>query len=888
MAKKSEVTNPEVLQAFLAYERDERINNTKVGCILVASLMPAGSFLDFFAYPSQLNDFAVVRLACSAFAIALLIWLYSPLVKRYPNALGNMLALVPSAAIAWMIAVTEGFNSPYYVGLILVLIAIGAVLRWTLYESLVATLAIFVLYVGAGLWRGQVVDLGEVFNNLFFLLLMGVIVVVGAYFQHQQRFREFALRHELDQSHSMLEESNLKLRELDEVKSRFFANISHELRTPLTLVIAPLDKLAVQLQKLGDEQVNSLLSTMQANGMRLLKLINDLLDLVRMESGQMTVDRIPIDLSNFISGMIQAVSGAVEDRGLRTEMRVADEINRVMADSDKLEKILLNLLFNSIKFTPAGGLIKVAATKEKDVLFITVRDTGMGIEKEKLAYIFDRFWQADTSAKRKSQGAGIGLALVKELVEVQGGSVSVESREGEGTQFTVQLPYLESDEPIEDQTKEVSVGTPEAVPSSNGKNEEWLRMIYRRAELFPSMQTLRETIRQPDYFKHGTKPKVLIADDEPDMLSFLNSQLNEHYIVYEAVDGAQAVEKARQFLPDVILLDMMMPEKDGLAVCRELKGHTPTRSIPVVLLTARADERAKLSALEAGASDFLTKPFSSTELQTRLGNLVVSYHYQRELTKMNADLENSLEELKETETQLVQAEKLASLGRLSAGIIHEINNPLNYAKTGLYVLNSIGDSLEPEAKEEFKDIFTDVQDGIDRVANIVSDLRTFTHPDTRQRDLAPVNDIVQAALRFLSSEIKDNVDIIQDLPEDMTIYANPNQITQVLLNLIQNAIDALRQKEFSDDEPTVTISGNNSNGTCSIVVRDNGPGIPEENLGRIFDPFFTTKEIGQGMGLGLSICYRILEQNGGQIRVHSRLGEFSEFTLELADHIEPN
>ncbi len=302
------------------------------------------------------------------------------------------------------------------------------------------------------------------------------------------------------------------------------------------------------------------------------------------------------------------------------------------------------------------------------------------------------------------------------------------------------------------------------------------------------------------------------------------------------------------------------------------------------------------SALEAGGRvlslpervDFLTKPFSSTELQVRLGNLVVSYHYQRELTKINADLENSLEELKETETQLVQAEKMGSLGRLSAGIIHEINNPLNYAKTGLYILNSIGERMDPDSREEFKEIFTDVQDGFDRVANIVSDLRTFTHPDTRQRDLAPVNDIVQAALRFLASEVKDNVDIIQDLPEDMTIYANPNQITQVLLNLIQNAIDALRQKEFSDDEPTVTISGNNSNGTCSIVVRDNGPGIPEENLGRIFDPFFTTKEIGQGMGLGLSICYRILEQNGGHIRVQSRLGEFSEFTLELADHIDPN
>ena len=579
-AKAPENPDPGLESAFRDYETQFRVSSLKVGCILAIIFIPSGVSIDYFVYPDHTKVFFVIRTLSSLLITLFYFSLNSSFGRQHYKVFGIVIVTVPIATISWMIYLTEGSLSSYYAGLNLVLLGAGIVLRWSLLESLVAlAITIFAYFLGC-FFHGSFSYSSEFYNNAYFLVVTGVFVITGNYFHYNLQYSEFLLRYKLDQSHSMLEESNLKLRELDEVKSRFFANISHELRTPLTLVIAPLDKLAVQLQKLGDEQVNSLLSTMQANGMRLLKLINDLLDLVRMESGQMTVDRIPIDLSNFISGMIQAVSGAVKDRGLRTEMHVADEINRVMADSDKLEKILLNLLFNSIKFTPAGGLIEVAATKEEDILFITVRDTGMGIEKEKLAYIFDRFWQADTSAKRKFQGAGIGLALVKELVEVQGGSVSVESREGEGTQFTVQLPYLESDEPIEDQTQEVSVATPGAVPSSNGKNEEWLRMIYRRAELFPSMQTLRETIRQPDYFKHGNKPKVLIADDEPDMLSFLNSQLNEHYIVYEAVDGAQAVEKARQFLRDVILLDMMMPKKDGLAVCRELKEHTPTRSIP--------------------------------------------------------------------------------------------------------------------------------------------------------------------------------------------------------------------------------------------------------------------------------------------------------------------
>jgi len=191
---------------------------------------------------------------------------------------------------------------------------------------------------------------------------------------------------------------------------------------------------------------------------------------------------------------------------------------------------------------------------------------------------------------------------------------------------------------------------------------------------------------------------VLIADDEPDMLRFLKSQLTAHYQVIEAVDGQQAINKSAQFLPDLILLDMMMPEKDGLQACREIRQHTPTQSIPVVLITARADEETKLAALEAGASDFLPKPFSTTELHVRVKNLVDYHQYQLKLSRQNQVLESTIDQLKETETQLVQSEKLASLGRMSAGIIHEINNPLNYATTGLYSLRNKGKYLAPNRR----------------------------------------------------------------------------------------------------------------------------------------------------------------------------------------------
>ena len=214
---------------------------------------------------------------------------------------------------------------------------------------------------------------------------------------------------------------------MDRVKSRFFANISHELRTPLTLLLAPLQTLIQERGSALEPEMRQLLLIMQSNGMRLLKLINDLLDLVRLESGKMEVKREPVAMEPFLLGLANAVKKSAEDRGIRLEVTSDPAISTVLTDSDKLERILLNLLFNALKFTPAGGKVEVKARRENGELVLEVSDTGTGISEEQLPFIFDRFWQADTSSQRKYRGVGIGLALVKELVEIQDGKVTVTS-----------------------------------------------------------------------------------------------------------------------------------------------------------------------------------------------------------------------------------------------------------------------------------------------------------------------------------------------------------------------------------------------------------------------------------------------------------------------------
>ena len=218
---------------------------------------------------------------------------------------------------------------------------------------------------------------------------------------------------------------------------------------------------------------------------------------------------------------------------------------------------------------------------------------------------------------------------------------------------------------------------------------------------------------------------------------------------------------------------------------------------------------------------------------------------------------------------------------MSAGIIHEINNPLNFATTGLFTLRNKGKYLAAEQQEEYQEILKDVEDGIKRVKNIVSDLRMFTHPDTESRDQVEVAEVVTSSLRFLSNEWKDRVQIEQRLAEHQTVWANKNKLIHVLVNLLQNSVDALKGKTFQSEKPTIWIEGRVEPGKSVLVVRDNGSGIASEHVDKIFDPFYTTKDVGEGMGLGLSICYRIVQECEGRISVRTEPGKFCEFTMEF-------
>jgi signal transduction histidine kinase len=868
----------EIQQAFSKNELEVWVRNFQVACVLAAIFVLAGSSLDALVYPEHLREFFRFRLVCSG--LLLFIWWFVKTSSglRLYRVLGLILPALPTLCCSVMIYRTEGANSPYYAGLNLVLLGASIILRWTFVDSLLVFLEVLGLYLAACLLHGPINQRDIFFNNIFFIFVTGVFVVIGSYFYNQLRFREFGFRYELDKNKRELEETNRKLIELDRLKSRFFANVSHELRTPLTLMLAPLEVLIQKFSRTLDNGSSEMLLTMRANGMRLLKLINDLLELIRLESGRLEIKSEPLPVTEFVNGLTSAVKQIAVEKQITLETHIDAELGAIMGDRDKLEKIVLNLLFNALKFTPVNGRVWLHAKKQDGHFLLVVGDTGMGIAEKSLPFVFDRFWQEDGSSKRKFQGVGIGLALVKELTETMGGIVTVQSQLGKGATFTVQLPYKKAEEPAVLMTSPAGSATEQPTHS-----EEWLANLYRRAELFPVAATPKPVKTGTTTFTRRTqRPLVLVADDEPDMRRFLVSQLMDDYELVEAVDGQEAAEKAQELLPDVILLDLMMPQKDGLQVCRELRAYAPTAGIPIILLTARADEEAKFDALQMGANDFLAKPFSSIELQARIKNLIESHHYQRKLTRQNQALNEAIEQIKETEMQLVQSEKLSSLGRMSAGIIHEINNPLNYSMTGLFTLRNKGKKLPAEDRTEYEAILNDIEEGLKRVRNIVSDLRTFTHPGGGTGEPVEAADAADAAVRFLGGEWKDTVEIHQEIPPTQNLWANRNKLIHIFVNLMQNAIDALREKQFADGEkPQIWIRGRVEEDRSIITIRDNGPGIDPKIMDKIFDPFFTTKEVGKGMGLGLSICYRIVQGYGGKITARSERGQFCEFTLDF-------
>lgn len=872
----------DLLEAYHATNRERRVLYSKIGCVLSVLLVPAGMSLEYFIYPDLFWELVPVRLGSSLIMGIILAFHFTDFGRRNIRIIGFLWVVLIPASISWMIYLSEGAMSPYYAGLNLVLLGASVLFPWTLAETLLLCILTLIMYWLACLLHTETpLEPGIFYNNLFFLTCTVAICAVSSFYSARNRLEDFRLRYELDKRNAELATSYEKLSELDRMKSDFFANVSHELRTPLTLIISPIDEILRTWDDLPDSVRHSL-EVAQNNGLRLLKLINDLLDLVRLDEGGFEPERRPIDLTSFLPGLVDSIRHMAEMKGLELNATCEGDDIVVEADDSQLEKVLLNLLTNAVKFTPEGGRIDAHCRRENGQAIVTVEDTGPGIAPDDLDVIFDRFRQAESSSQKK-QGVGIGLALARDIVEKHDGSLTAESQVGEGTIMRVCLPASEK-KPVETEpSQEVTTGdrlddlyraADRSVPLSTQPTSEPVEAQQPAPEPMESEQPIPEPVETEESDRTST---VLVVEDEPDMRQFLVEMLSREHRVLQAGDGEGGLQRARRQHPDLVLLDLMLPGINGLEVCRRLRREEDLSGLKILMLTARTDEKSKITALQSGADDFLIKPFSTLEVRTRIQNHLRTARLETDLRHQNKQLQETLTELRQTRAQLVQSEKMNALGSLAAGLLHEINNPLNFTMTAVQLIRDLGTEMD---EEDTLDTINDIEEGMSRIRDIVSDLRTFAHPGEEvEKSAFPLESSLDAALRLTAHELKGH-DVHQEIEGDCFVRGFQNQITHVLMNLLVNAAEALERGP--EREPSqIRVRAFQKDGRVVVKVRDNGVGIPEEDLDRIFDPFFTTRDVGEGMGMGLSLCHTIVENHGGSIQAQSEVGKWTEFTFDL-------
>ena len=394
----------------------------------------------------------------------------------------------------------------------------------------------------------------------------------------------------------------IKLQELDRLKANFFTNLSHEFRTPLTLILGPAEKISSQTSSnvIKDSEV------IKRNSQRLLQLVNQLLDLSRLEVGKMKLEVSEQNIIQLLKGSFLSFASLAERKKITFKFNTSVENLNIYIDEDKVEKVIDNLLSNAFKFTPAGGRVELKVSKNVEYVNISIEDTGIGIPKEKISKIFDRFYQVDGTHKREYEGTGIGLALSKELIELHKGKIVVGSVEGKGTTITISMPlgkkYYTAEEickPVENE-KTNSDFISESILFEETWNEKF------------NVNAIIET----------EKPLLLLVEDNSDVRTYIRENLEKEYTILEAVNGEEGQKKSIEQIPDLIISDVMMPKMDGFELCEKLKTDERTSHIPVILLTAKATSKDKITGYETGADDYIMKPFDVKELRVRVKNLI--------------------------------------------------------------------------------------------------------------------------------------------------------------------------------------------------------------------------------------------------------------------------
>ena len=649
-----------------------------------------------------------------------------------------------------------------------------------------------------------------------------------------------------------LDEANKKIIEHEKLQRDFFSNVSHELRTPLALILAPLESMiGGEYGTLTGEQ-RKMGETMHNNTIRLLQMVQGLLDFQKLEAEKVEVRREPTDVVALTRSLIDDFGQLMKQKGLECRFECALKKSWVQMDRYLYERILFNLLSNAAKFTLEGGIVTVSLEFQSGRMRLAVGDTGIGISERDIPHLFQKFKQIEGSSVRRFEGTGLGLALIKEFAELLGGTVTVESTPGSGSVFTVECQAPASGE-LED--KSTSVLKPK------------VRLVQQFGIPHPSKSETHKAA-WPGSSQKGAL-KVLIAEDNAELADYISMLLRDLFETRIAVDGEEALRLVGEWSPDLVLSDVMMPKRDGLSLCKEIKSKRETSNIPVILLTALTYREALLKGWEAGADDYLYKPFHPKELTTRIQSMFKAVEVAK---KANEELE---EKIRERTASLLQSN--LELEQFAYVASHDLQEPL---KKIVFFSDALNETIAPKLSNLEQENFKKMEKAAKRMQRVIEDLLQFSRLTNKEVifedvDLNEVLNELQEDLDFRISESKAKLEV-KVLP---VVKANRSQVKHVFQNLILNSIKFSKKEE----SPCIVIDGTRSHDSVDIRVQDNGIGFKPEYAGKIFQLFqrLHGKDEYEGTGIGLTICGKIMHNHHGRISAQSELGKGATLTLSF-------
>ncbi len=658
------------------------------------------------------------------------------------------------------------------------------------------------------------------------------------------------------------------LMKADRIKDMFLANTSHELRTPLHGIMGLTESLLREAKDEWGEWYKSNLNLIHMSAKRLTSLVNDILDFSKMKEQEIQLDLSNVDLHQLMESMLPLLQTLIKGKQVQLKNEIPQDLSLVRADVSRLHQILLNLLGNAIKFTDQGEVTVRAHKDSAGLIRIEIEDSGVGIESDDLAGIFNAFEQIDADSNRKYGGTGLGLSITKQLVELHGGSIEVESTVGKGSLFTFSLPV-----PTEEESKQ-----------EKSVKKDLIKQTEQKAHAPISFMDTSEN-------KNLT---ILLVDDEMINLQVLWNHLshsNFHLVGKES--GIAALDYIQNNDPvDLVLLDVMMPLMDGFEVCEKLRMKFNPTDLPIIMLTAKNMDEDIIRGLSLGANDYITKPFSRDVLMARIETQLVISQLAQKLVRLNANLENlvlertkKLEEemevrkvaenkREEMRVQAMQSAHLASIGTLASGVAHELNNPL---VTVLGQAKLIQSKTEEVETNDYILRARKIVEAADRMQRIIAHLQQLAvKTGNESMGGESLSEILEGVLLLFKTLLeKNNIKVLLELHNDLpNISAERAKLENALHNIIANSIDAFQLGPERDDG-FILIKTDQVDQMVTLLIRDNGGGIDLEHKERVLEPFFTTKnELGRS-GLGLALVKATIDQHKAFLRIESEGDETS-------------